>query len=352
MKFNYLVGSNVGTIATVAVPAMLLCTEIPRRFNMGDISVRALGGPKGCAVKCLKVASRSLPEIAGLSCVLTIAVALRFFGDQNQFTDPMDIQVWEKIKSEWPVLIGADTLLNFQAMLRLLMYSFACFRAKDDASSPFAGVPAAIALAAVLARVSLASNGIDYDLEGPLSMHGALPKFCELAMIPMLAKMSLSGLRQSPITAVSVISMTTWYASHHYLNLASNPNVDKLFTCAHALEFVAAVAFLIRAITIFSEPKKDGAESHASTGSLSVGMSFLILPAQAALSAYYFLTAFMPAQELVGGGHPFCLLIWCNLLAMAVYLCSAGFYLAERLGSGSRSGPPPSFLDIENIQHV
>merc|ERR1712130_976579 len=122
--------------------------------------------------------------------------------------------------------------------------------------------------------------------------------------------------------ATAWVGTTAWFASFHYLNLASNPDAYKLFTLAHALEFVAAIAFLINTIVVHCG-------SRAVKGCASAGFMHLVMPVQAALGAYFFLTAFEPDAGLVGSGRPFCLLVWSNILQLGAYIIAAAFFIAS-----------------------
>jgi hypothetical protein len=232
--------------------------------------------------------------------------------------------VWEQIKQEWPILCGADTLLNFQAWLRLLALMAVAARAKVNEELPMTGMAAVFMLAAMTARAALATSTGRYRLEGPLALGGDLPIAVEVAMLPRLAWLSVRAVRQTPIAAAAWVGAVTWFASFHFLNLASNPDADKLFTLAHAMEMFAAFAFMVNTIVAVCGPgeKKGGA---------ATGFMQLVMPCQAALSAYYFMPsvgAFEPHASLVGGGRPFCLLVWANLFQLMAYLCSAAFYVA------------------------
>jgi len=142
-------------------------------------------------------------------------------------------------------------------------------------------------------------------------------------MLPRLAWLSVTAFRETPVAATTWVAVTAWFASFHYLNLASNPDADKLFTLAHALELAAALAFLCNTIVAHC-----GTE--ASKGSASAGFMHLVMPFQAALGAYYFLTAFEPNPALVGSGRPYCLLVWSNLLQLGAYLIAAAFFIASQ----------------------
>merc|ERR550532_1645060 len=110
--------SGVQALLSTALVFTVLLAELPRRFGCGgpaDISPRALA--KGSA--CVMV--RNLPEVACLTMVTLAGLLLRLRGDPMRFTQPNDVAVWEQIKQEWPILMGADTLLGFQTMLRVCL---------------------------------------------------------------------------------------------------------------------------------------------------------------------------------------------------------------------------------------
>merc|ERR1719401_2707638 len=129
--------------------ATVLCLEVPRRT--AGIQVTDLG-MKQCAKSCAKIVWRCAPEVMGFSVVLLLAAILRLRGDTEVMTDPAMQQVWEQIKVEWPILMGADTLLNLQAMLRLLVLLFVAIRAEASGRSPLTGTAALLSLAGALIR--------------------------------------------------------------------------------------------------------------------------------------------------------------------------------------------------------
>jgi hypothetical protein len=180
----------------IAAVSTFLCLEVPSRvtgIHIGDI------GAKQCAKACAKIVWRCAPEVLGVSIVLFLALLLRLRGDTEIMTDPAEKQVWEQIKVEWPVLMGADTLLNLQAMLRLFMLLFVARRAQAGGRSPLTGMAALLSLMGILLRGMLNSRTDMYRLEGPLALGGDLPIFCELAMVPFLAAMGFGGLKRAPI---------------------------------------------------------------------------------------------------------------------------------------------------------
>merc|ERR1719262_1268053 len=110
----------------------------------------------------------------GFTVVLLLAAILRLRGDTEVMTDPAMVKVWEQIKAEWPILMGADTLLNLQAMLRLLVVLFVAYRADAGGRSPLTGLAALLSLAGALARGMLTTRSTMYRLEGPLALGGAV----------------------------------------------------------------------------------------------------------------------------------------------------------------------------------
>mmetsp|Transcript_17519 Transcript_17519/g.32453 ORF Transcript_17519/g.32453 Transcript_17519/m.32453 type:complete len:404 (+) Transcript_17519:86-1297(+) len=330
----------LGTTAVMTV----LCIELPRSLGMVDLNARDV------LVGCKRFFAYCAPEAVGLATVFLVAVLLRLRGDLQVPKDPLAAEVWEEIKEEWPVLMGADTLLNLQSMLRLLIFMSAAFRAgllpyfkanekktvatpmvtdqingsPSVVTSPLFGTGAALSLGGMLARVRLCTQAEIYRLEGPLSLDGDLPMMCDLCSMLLLSGLAFSSLRPSTGAAVRTAAATAfalWVASKHYLNLAKDSSLDSLFTLTHVLEFLAALAFLGRAAMNSSCEIQGSHRGRAFIGFVHVLMAF-----QQALSAYYFLTAFEPSPKLIAAGRPFCILVWSNLLAFGAYLCAAGLY--------------------------
>jgi hypothetical protein len=269
---------------------------------------------------------------------MTLALLLRLRGDTEVFADPASQQVWEQIKVEWPILMGADTLLNLQAMLRLLVLLFVAIRADATKRSPLTGMPALLMAAAAVTRGMLTARTMDYRLEGPLSLGGDLPAMCEMASIPFYASLGMGEFRRSPIKATLLVGAAIWFASHHYLNLAKDASADKLFLQAHVLEIVAAFAYVVRTIWLTvgqgsdpDAPDEDGGRRLVNKkpdwrSNAFIGFMHMLMTLQSALSAYYFLTAFDPHPSLVGRGRPFCVLCIGNLLSLGAFLLSAGLF--------------------------
>mmetsp|Transcript_125 Transcript_125/g.253 ORF Transcript_125/g.253 Transcript_125/m.253 type:complete len:607 (+) Transcript_125:73-1893(+) len=324
----------IGFAGLAAVPQILLlavlCIELPRSMGMVDLNVRDL--LKGYRLFLTFCA----PEAVGLGIVFVVAVFLRFHGEITIPNDPVDVEVWEELKAEWPVLMGGDTLLNLQSMLRLLIFMSAAFRAGIvprcrakgiviALNSPLSGVAAVISLASMLARARLCTQAAVYRPEGPLSLGGHLPYFCDLCSVPFLMFVAYSTFRPnsgSPWCTTAAIAFAMWIASQNYLNLA-HASIDFLFTLAHVLEFFAALAFLGRA-TMTSIREIDS-DKH---GTVLVSFVYMLMAFQQALAAYYFFTHFDYSPNLVGTGRPFGVIIWSNVFAFGAYLCAAVLYLS------------------------
>lgn len=327
-------GAPQALLGATAVGTVLFL-EVPWRVagvRIGEIGV------KQCVRTSATFLCRCAPEVLGLSVVLFMALLLRLRGDTEVMPDPASQQVWEQIKVEWPILMGADTLLNLQAMLRLLVLLFVAIRAEAGGRSPLSGMAALLSLAGALTRGMLTSRTDVYRLEGPLALGGDLPAFCELAGIPFWSALGFRALRRAPIKASLAVSAAIWFASHHYLNLAKDATVDRLFLQAHVLELFASFAYAARAFTLMvtrgSGEDTDGdergrrlVEKSDWRGTPFVGFMHVLMMLQQALSAYYFLTAFEPHPSLVGAGRPFCVLIGGNLLQLGAYLCAAALFV-------------------------
>jgi len=315
----------------IAGVSALLFLEVPRRFagtSIGTIGV------KECVRGTANILCRCAPEVCGFLTILLIGLILRMRGDVETHATPVEAEIWETIKVEWPILMGADTLLNLQAMIRLLVVMFVAYRAQIGGRSPLTGMAALLMLAAALVRGMLSTRTDVYRLEGPLSLGGDLPVACELASVPFLANFGLGEFRRSPIAASAMVGGALWFASHHYLNLARDASIDRLFLQAHVLEFLAAFAYLARAFCLMVDRDEDVEGSGRRLGGKGgwrcgafVGFMHILMTLQQAFSAYYFLTAFEPHPSLVGSGRPFCLLCGGNLLQLGAYLGATALFL-------------------------
>lgn len=272
--------------------------------------------------------------------------------------------MWAKIKQEWPLLMGADTLLSVQSMLRLLLWIVVVLRtsmtrpvaahtwsSKPAEVAPVAGACAALLLSAAMARAALAHQTTAYGLDGPLG--GLVPAFCEVSSVAWLAAITARASDSMSASAVGAsLALAAWLAVHNHLNLSGRDTGgdfrnDKLFILANCLEVLASLAFLARTVRSTCEANKDDKPKSRSVWD---GFIHLLLPAQQALSAYYFLTAFDPDRRLVGAGRPFCILILGNLAALAAFLCAFAFYIAGCLLSSGSAGAAQNGSGMETLQ--
>lgn len=158
-------------------------------------------------------------------------------------------------------------------------------------------------------------------------------------MIPLLATFAVATLRRTPVVATAVVGAATAWASNHYLNLAGDPSVDRLFILAHVLEILSAVAFLLSTIRAFGKTQKFRP---------SVAFTYVLMPLQQALACYYFLEVFLPYRpEIIGSGRPICILVLGNLLALGMYLCAAALFIGSYLGVGCQPGQTQETVPAE-----
>lgn len=239
--------------------------------------------------------------------------------------DPQVAAVWAEVLKDWPILVGADTLLGLQAILRLVILVSVVSRASKSVPVSLAGMPAALALSGSVARGMLATRSMTYMLDGPLG--GELAVVCELAVVPLLAARGLTHMYGAPLAMMLATGVATYVASHNYLSLSEDKSANILFILAHCFELLSAFAYLFRTIILHSRPS----DYTAGRPVASVGFMHLLMSVQQALAAYYFLTVFEPDPKLVGAGRPFCLLILGNLAQLFAYLGAAALHFADGL---------------------
>lgn len=311
---------GVSSFMIAPIGVTILHLELQRRFGVTL-------GTYTQACKC--VLARCAPEAASLVVCLTVALVLRSLGDTEIITDPVEQRVWEQIKLDWPVLLGADTLLGLQAMLRLVMFFSVVRHTVANMASAFGQSAAMLTLGAMVARMAVAAQTKSYTLDGPLG--GAMPEMCIAgAAVLLLTFLGLSDIRKVPVAAMATASGAAYVAANNYMNLAENRTTDSLFILAHMLECFASFAYLARTVMIHCGPKR--AKEGAATGFVH-----LLMPVQQGLAAYYFLTALEPSPNIIGAGRPLCVLAIANLAQLGAYLCAAAFFLAERACSGFSS---------------
>lgn len=256
----------------------------------------------------------------------------------NQFDNPEEQQDWDRIKTEWPILRGADTLLGLQAILRLLVVLCAAVKARMGQLTPLSGMAGVCTFAAMSLRSALAAQNLRYDLDGPLG--GRVAMGVEAAMVALLATLVCKTFWDFPLRAAVVITAAWSFASSHYFNFAMNPRVDGMFTAAHVLEGLAAVWFLAQSMR--SACRLGKGECNAASG-----FAYLMMPLQQSLSTYYFFNVReLHDSSIVGAGHPLCLIKYFALLQLVAYFVAAAFHLAERLDNST------PFLDIEGGSNI
>lgn len=346
----------IGFAGLAAIPQIILCgtaliavlcIEVPRSLGIVDVQ------PRDVLEGCRRFMSYCAPEAIGLATVFLVAVGLRLRGDLKVPTTPLAMEIWTEIKEEWPVLMGADTLLNLQSMLRFLIFACAAYRARvfpllpadknksvpDERRSnggsaivsPVSGIGAALFVCGMLARAQASSRSDSYRLEGPLGLGGDLSVFCDLCSVPLLLALAFTSLRPksgSPVLLAMAIGFAIWVSSQNHLNLSKDPSTDSLFTLTYVTDCFAALAFLHRAIMQSFE------NQHSERGHTFIAFVHVVMAFQQALSAYYFLTAFEPSPKVVGAGQPFCVLIWSNVLSLGAYFFAAALYFGGLFADG------------------
>jgi len=298
-------------ILLTIVTLVVLRVELVRRY----VDVGAAPFEAGRYTQILKYFMKQYaPEVAGLMAILTLAAALRARGDKATEEDSAG---WAEIKEQWPMLMGADTLLALQAMLRFTLLVSTILRAPGG-PVPLSGDSAALWLCGAVARVALLARTSAYLLDGPLG--GSIAAAFEIAAVPVLLGVNKGAFRNSRLSTLLVIAGTAAFANRNRLNLANDEVSDSLFIFAQLTDMLAALAFLLRTALI------DGSLRRAN---VSVGFTHALMPAQAALSAYYFLEAFPMMPNLVEKGQPFEVLQVGNTAALGAYLGAAALYVAE-----------------------
>lgn len=351
--------SMLGTLQTVGIGLAITAfvgSELRTRFGLEEVCVKSL---------CLRTLCQSWPETLALLVIFSFALLLRLIINPDigvDMSNPVEMQAWTQIKREWPVLLGAETLISLQGMLRLLVWAIVAIRlsvgrisrpeistgqtVKEMTSSgiskvcefaPLAGSAAVLSLGAATARTAVyqhAQHTHDYNLVGPLG--GALPVLVEAAAVPLLTaiatKLAGSG---SLIGSAIFVGLASLLASSNYFNFSAlktsgDYTYDKLFILAHCLELLASIIFVSNTVRkTLRESNCEEAKNRKR--SAWDGFVHLMLPCQQALSAYFWLTAVQPRHEFVGAGRPWCLVTIGSLIQLAAYLCAFAFHLAQCL---------------------
>lgn len=258
------------------------------------------------------------PEVLGLVAVLSLALGLRIHGQSSTVEPPSpeEAQAWAEIVKEWPLLITADTLLALQAMLRLLVLSLVVVRAGDVKTLPLAGPTSVLWFFAGFARALVPVFSTVYMLDGPLG--GSFPQCCEVAVLPLLLILSWrSSCRWSLAGLLPVVGFAAAAAWRNRLALSEEkiPMADALFILAQILDLLAAFAYLLRTLLMDCSD--------------SLSLTHLIMPAQAALAAYFFVQAFPYNVHHVAVGAPFAVLHIGTTAQLGAYLASASLHVAQ-----------------------
>mmetsp|Transcript_83731 Transcript_83731/g.218664 ORF Transcript_83731/g.218664 Transcript_83731/m.218664 type:complete len:321 (-) Transcript_83731:62-1024(-) len=303
-------GGHGEAILLTIVTLVVLRVELVRRY--GDVGAGPLEA--GRYTQNFKhFMKQYAPEVAGLVAILTLAAALRARGDKAS----ENTAGWAEIKEQWPMLMGADTLLALQAMLRFTLLVSTILRAPGG-PVPLSGDPAALWFCGAAARVALLARTPCYMLDGPLG--GSIAAAFEVAALPVLFGVNKGFFRSARLSTLLAIVGTAAFAHRNRLNLANDEVSDSLFMFAQLADMLAALAYLLRTALI---------DSSLRLANVSVGFTHLLMPAQAALSAYYFLQAFEMMPSLVGQGQPFEVLQIGNTAALGAYLGAAALHVAE-----------------------
>jgi len=311
-------GYSLEVFICVVAAMVVLRLEMQRRAGDHYADAGGLGGAIG---GCKKILVHCAPEVAGVVACLTLAALLRARGDVNG-VDAANEEAWEEIKRQWPLLITADTLLAFQAMLRVVVLLSVVLRSNALMPVPLSDEVASLSLFGSLSRCGLLVVSKVYFLDGPLG--GNLPGACELATIPLLVALGgFANIKRCPLIAVAVVCGVAWLAFRHHLSLATEAYADEFFLAAHMFETLSACVYLARSLLIGSEDQ--------SAGTSATGFTHVLMAAQSSLATYYFLRAFDAAPELVGSGLPFEVLQTSVTLQLGMYLGAALVFAAERI---------------------
>jgi hypothetical protein len=85
------------------------------------------------------------------------------------------------------------------------------------------------------------------------------------------------------------------------------------------------------------------------TSETFIGFMHILLAAQQALSAYYFMTAFDFDPRSVGSGRPFCVLCIGNLLQLGAYMLAAALFVGDCVDINSQINvAQPNATEIED----
>lgn len=271
-------------------------------------------------------------EIGGVATILGLGIYMRCKNQGFDRFDAMDeqqVQAWEQVMKEWPLLLTADTLLSFQVLLRVLICASTLWRTDDSSKTkrlPLAGEPALFLFFAQAARVVILFRTSDYTLDGPLG--GNIAKSGEVAALILSAALGLPALRKSLLSVSFTVFAAIWFAGRNHLSVAQDPVADSMFVAAHTLEIMCALTFFIRTLVILTDTYDQ--ESNG----IEVFLVYVMMMVQQAMPAYYFMEAFAYSADLVGAGFPFELLTYGNVVGFGALLASLAIYVGVHTDEG------------------
>lgn len=262
------------------------------------------------------------PEVVGVGCVMTSAIALlaqAWTGMTNaspQFTNNEYDEAWTEITQQWPVLMTADTLLALQSLLRLpLLLSVLLRSPSSGTKTPLTGVPTLLFFTGAACRVSLLAWDEAYWLDGPLG--GNVNLASEVAALMVLTRLAWGVTRTPNVCGLMwSVCLAGGLASRHQLQISENSSMNTLFVMAQLLDLLASSAHLAHTWSTNGGPR-GGATSFV----------HFLLPLQQALPVYFFLEAFDEIPELVSCGYPFKVLQLSTSVALGMYLMAAVLHI-------------------------
>lgn len=227
--------------------------------------------------------------------------------------------MWQLIKSQWPLLTTADSLVALQAMFRLLVLLSVVLRPHDALdmmdSTPLSGESALFYLLAGVCRVTLLTISPDHQLDGPLS--GPVYFAFEVAAVPLLMRLTLigsaDGLFRRTAAATYAVFIAGYVAMHNRLPLSGELYLDSMFTLVELLELLAAASFLVRTAMTCGRPSGGSVRS----------FTHVALPMQQFFSMYFFMVAFEDSLERVSVGYPLLLMRLVSSIQVGALLFAA-----------------------------
>jgi len=237
------------------------------------------------------------PEICGLAGCAALAIIIQTHGSMATVSSAVQEKVVRDLYQEWPILLTADSLLEFQSMLRVVVLVSSVLR-RGNGATLLAQEVAALLCAAALGRTVLLARNRSYMLDGPLG--GALPAACDLLTVPLLAVLAYRINKGALTASAFVLVVAAYVGSQNRLSLAGDPFADGLFIFVHIAELFAALAYLSRAVL------SDVEVAFAGRPNVALRFAHIMMPIQAFLSAYYFVEITNLAQNRVNvaAGYP------------------------------------------------